>query len=329
MAGGRGGKLTLFLALTVALASGCGRGDTGSATPAVFHVGYQKSGNLALLKSLGFLEERLAARGIGVKWTEFPAGPQLLEAMNVGGIDFGHTGDSPPIFAQSAGASFLYVAASADSSAGSAILVPADSPLRVAADLRGKKVAFTKGSSAHYLVIRALESVGLSFRDIVPIYLSPSDARAAFERKSVDAWSIWDPYLAAAERGGGTRVLLDGTGLVSGREFYLVSERFHRVGPEVIAAVIEEIGRASDWGRGRARAIAERMAPEVGLDVETLEITFRRRGRYDVVVMDAELVREQQRIADAYLRLGLIPRAIAVAERVAPHYPSSVKLEAR
>ena len=73
-------------------------------------IGYQKYGTLTLLKARGDLDKRLAAQGIAVQWTEFPAGPQLLEGLNVGAIDFGTVGEAPPIFAQAAGAPIVYVA---------------------------------------------------------------------------------------------------------------------------------------------------------------------------------------------------------------------------
>ena len=72
-------------------------------------IGFQKYGTLVILKERGALEKRLKSQGYTVTWTEFPGGPQLLEALNVGAIDFGSTGEAPPIFAQAAGAPLLYV----------------------------------------------------------------------------------------------------------------------------------------------------------------------------------------------------------------------------
>ncbi len=151
-------------------------------------IGYQKSAvNLVIAKQLGWLEKRLPATK--VSWLEFPAGPQLLEALSVGSLEFGLTGDAPPVFAQAAGKDLVYVGAEPPKPDSSAILTQADSPLRTLADLKGRKVALQKGSSAHYLLVRAVEKAGLQWSDIQPIYLTPADARAAFERKSVDAWA--------------------------------------------------------------------------------------------------------------------------------------------
>ncbi len=119
-------------------------------------IGYQKYGTLVILKARGTLEKRLAANGIDVKWTEFPAGPQLLEGLNVGSIDFGTVGEAPPIFAQAAGAPLVYVAHEPPAPEGEAILVPKNSSIQSVADLRGKKVALNKGSNVHYLVVKSL-----------------------------------------------------------------------------------------------------------------------------------------------------------------------------
>ena len=175
-------------------------------------IGFQKYGTLVLLKSKGLLEEKLKPLGYTVEWTEFPAGPQLLEALNVGAIDYGTTGEAPPIFAQAAGAPLVYVGYEPPAPSGEAILVPADSPLKTVADLKGKNVALNKGSNVHYLLVKALEKAGVSYSDIKTSFLPPADARAAFEKGAVDAWVIWDPFLAAAEAATGARTLADGQG---------------------------------------------------------------------------------------------------------------------
>src|ERR1700756_2159172 len=180
----------------------------------VVRIGYQKYGKLVLRKSRGTLEEKLKPLGYTVTWTEFPSGPPLLEALNVGSIDFGIAGETPPIFAQAAGAPLVYLAYDPPAPQGEAILVAKDSPLKSVAELRGKKVALNKGSNVHYLLVRALENAGLKYTDIQPVYLAPADALAAFSRGSGDAWAIWDPYEAAAEASTGARVLADGTGIV-------------------------------------------------------------------------------------------------------------------
>jgi sulfonate transport system substrate-binding protein len=279
----------------------------------VLRIGYQKYGTLTLLKARGDLEKRLAPLGIGAKWTEFPAGPQLLEGLNVGSIDFGTVGEAPPIFAQAAQADLVYVANQPPAPAGEAIVVPKGSAFKTVADLKGRKVALNKGSNVHYLLVKALEKAGLRYTDVQTVFLPPADARAAFERGAVDAWVIWDPFLAAAERQIGARVLANGTGLVSNHQFYLAARRYEQRHPQVIAAIIEELARLDAWAQGNPREVAQFIAPQIGLDVATAELASGRFA-YGIRPISAAVAAEQQKIADVFFELKLIPRAIRVAD---------------
>ena len=182
----------------------------------VVRIGYQKTGTLNLVRLRGTLAPDLALLGACAEWIGFPAGPQLLEALNAGAIDFGHTGDAPPILAQSAGAPLVYVAHEPSRSHSEAIIVPAGSPLRTIADLKSKRVALNKGSNVHYLLVRALESAGIAYDQVNTVFLSPSDARAAFEGGSVDAWAVWDPYLAGKRPVNPIFKTLSGRGIMCG-----------------------------------------------------------------------------------------------------------------
>lgn len=282
----------------------------------VVRIGYQKSGSLYLLKTKGGLEKRLAPLGVGVEWTEFTAGPPLLEALSVGSLDFGQTGDAPPIFAQAAGSPLVYVANTKPSPESVAIIVPKNSPIRQLTDLKGKKVGFTKGSSAHYLVVQALGSVNLQPDDIKTVYLSPSDARAAFEKSGIDAWAIWDPFYAAAQRDAGARVLVDGKGLTPFREFYLASQTFANNRADLIEPIVQEIQNLGDWAIANPRAVAEFLAPKLRIDVAILEQAERRRKRYGAQLIEQEAIAEQQQIADTFSKLKLIPKQINIKDAV-------------
>ncbi|MBV9654236.1 MAG: aliphatic sulfonate ABC transporter substrate-binding protein, partial [Acetobacteraceae bacterium] len=207
----------------------------------IVRIGIQKAVTFNIVRGSGALERALAASNVSVVWKEFPGGPQMLEALNVGAIDFATTGEAPPIFAQAAGAPLLYVGAQPSAPKGEAIIVPSDSPLHALGDLKGKRVALNKGSNVHYLLVRALASVGLTPSDIRPIYLPPADARAAFEQGSVDAWVIWDPFLAAARAATGARVLADGTGLVPNRQYLLASRTLAAQQPDTVRTILSEI----------------------------------------------------------------------------------------
>jgi sulfonate transport system substrate-binding protein len=281
----------------------------------LLRVGFQKYGTLTLLKERGTLNERLAAEGYQVSWTEFPAGPQLLEAMNVGAIDFGTTGEAPPIFAQAAGAPLLYVGFEPPAPEGEAILVPAESPIATVADLKGRKVALNKGSNVHYLLVRALQQAGVAYSEIEPVYLPPADARAAFEQGSVDAWVIWDPFLAAAQAATGARTLADGTGLVSNHQFYLAAQPFAAAHPAVITAAIEELAATDRWALENTGQAAELFGPRIGIPPAILKPALDRMG-YGVKPLTEEVIAEQQRIADTFYELKLLPKPINVRDVV-------------
>lgn len=285
--------------------------NPGKTKTSVVRFGYQKSA--ILLKSKGVLEKRLQPEGVSVEWTEFPAGPQLLEAMNVGSIDFGHTGESPPIFAQAAGASLTYIAGIAPSPASSAIIVPQTSPIKSVTDLKGKKIAFQKGSSAHYLLVQILEKYGLKYSDIKPAYLPPADARAAFVKGSVDAWVIWDPFYAAASKTINARVLIDGKGITKQGGYYLASRKFAVENQQTIKAILEEIKKLEDWSSKNRQAVAETLAPVLGIDLEAMKKAVNRK-QFGIVPINAELIAAQQEVADTFYRLKLIPKQINVKE---------------
>nr|WP_246297610.1 sulfonate ABC transporter substrate-binding protein [Tardiphaga robiniae] len=276
-------------------------------------IGFQKYGKLVLLKSKGSLEPRLKALGWNIKWTEFSAGPALLEAINVGALDFGNTGEAPPIFAQAAGAPIRYVAYEPPAPKGEAILVPKGSPIKSVAELKGKKVALNKGSNVHYLLVKALEKANVKYSDITPVFLAPADARAAFERGAVDAWVIWDPFQAAAEAAIEATVLADGTDTVSNYQFYLSSQKFLESDPKVVDAILEGLREVDDWAKTDIKAVAEQLSPSVGLPVAVLEVALKRQA-YGIKPIDRKVITEQQQLADTFLALGLIPKAIAVAD---------------
>ncbi|WP_298934357.1 sulfonate ABC transporter substrate-binding protein [uncultured Ramlibacter sp.] len=278
-------------------------------------IGYQKAAvNLVIIKQQGTLEKRFP--NAKVQWIEFPAGPQLLEALAVGSLEFGLTGDSPPVFAQAAGKDLLYVGAEPPKPDSSAVLVPNDSPIKTLAGLKGKKIALQKGSSAHYLLVRAVEKAGLQWSDIQPIYLAPADARAAFERKAVDAWAIWDPFYAATELALKPRALATGRDLSSNNSFYLASRPFANQHADVLAVLYEELTRADRLVQENRPAAIKLVSDFSGLDAGVVSLFIQRRPRSPVGPLSAQTVADQQRVADSFFKLGLIPRQVRVSEVV-------------
>lgn len=290
--------------------------------PTQIRIGFQKSAiNLILLKQRGTLEA--AFPDSKVSWVEFPAGPQLLEALSVGSLDFGLTGDAPPIFAQSAGKDVVYVGAEPPKPKSSAILVPADSSIKKLSDLKGKRIAFQKGSSSHNLVVRALKKAGLSWNDIEPAYLPPAEGRAAFEKGSVDAWAVWDPYYAAAELSNfKPRVLTNGEGLSDNNSFYLSSSAFSKNYPETIKKLLVQLTEADQYISANKKDSAIAYANYSGLPIAVVYRFVDRRPVAPTTPLSQKTIAEQQRVADAFFQLGLIPNSIQVSDVVVKPAPT-------
>jgi len=277
-------------------------------------IGYQKSSvNLMVARERRLLEARLP--GTPLKWVEFPAGPQILEALAVNSLDFGFTGDTPPVFAQAAGKDIWYAGLEPPKPTSSAILVPADSPIRTLAGLKGKRIGFQKGSSAHFLVVRGVQKGGLQWSDISPIYLTPSDGRAAFERGALDAWGIWDPYYAAAEIDGHARVLSTGVGLTSNNSYYLASRALTR-DARTLKALFDSLSEADAWVKVNRTETAHFLSLASGLPLSTTIRFIERRTAGPVTRLKDADIADQQRVADTFSKLGLIPKPIRVSDVV-------------
>jgi sulfonate transport system substrate-binding protein len=282
------------------------------ATAEEIRIGYQKSSTLtAVLKTNGALERALAPLGITVSWHEFTSGLPLLEAINVGSVDFGaDVADTVPIFAQAAGTKLAYVAEEAASPSAQAILVPKDSSIESLADLKGKKIAVTKGAGSHFLLLAVLAKAGLTFKDITPAYLTPADGRAAFVSGNVDAWVAWDPFLTSAQNQSAARILTDGSnGLASYKRYYLASAAFAEKRADALNVIFAKLVETGVWVKANPKDAAGLLAGLWGIDTATVEEANSHRS-YKVGVVTAAGLSEQQRIADSFAAEGLIPRKV-------------------
>ncbi|WP_106418333.1 sulfonate ABC transporter substrate-binding protein [Salinicola tamaricis] len=298
----------LFAALAAVFASLAAADEP----PTRVQIGFQKGSILTLLKARGTLDEALKARGIGARWLEFPAGPQMLEALNLGNIDFATVGDAPPIFAQAAGADLVYVSRTPANPKTEVIVVPKDSPLHSVADLAGRAVALNKGSDVNYLLVKALAAAGLDYSRITPRYLKPADARAAFQQGAVDAWAIWDPYYAEAQVNAGARLLTDATDLVSHYSFYLSSRDFAETHPEIVDLFNQQIAAVSRWAEAHPDDAAQILSRATALPVSIWQRAIAR-THYGLAPVDDDVLAEQQTLADTFHDIGLIPREVDVS----------------
>lgn len=320
------------LVLSLALTS-CNTGSTqqaasptGAASPIsaapsstgqkVFHVARQKQLiALAAMEKRGTLEKALEPLGFKVSWDEYLAGPQQLEALNTGSLDLAYTAESPPSFAQVAGAPLVYLAATNSNGKLISLLVPQDSPVRNIADLKGKRIAFQKASIGHYLTVRALLKAGLKLTDIVSVYLPPPDANAAFSKGAVDGWFIWEPFVTRNVHKGLARVLLDGgDGLRDTTNFYSTRREFLEQHPDVLKVFLEELEKTENWAKGNRKEITELLAPVTQLSPTLLE-TIYDKTEWGVKPITAQSIDKQQAVADLWYGLKLLPKQVDVKEK--------------
>jgi sulfonate transport system substrate-binding protein len=311
-------KLSLGTAAVAALSSGA---QAGAETKEI-RIGTQKGGFFPAVRQRHSIEDVFKPQGIDIKWFDFQFGPPLLEAINVGSVDFGYVGDSPPIFAQAGGAGIRYAAAVRQEGNTQAIIVPRDSPILTLADLKGKRVAFGKGSSAHNLLVAALEKAGLTWSDITPAPLAPADATAAFAKGSVDAWSIWDPYLALAELKENPRVIAFDKDVHKPFAFYIARADFVDNHPALVARLNAVFAAEGVWAGEHHEEVAKAQADATGVDLAAIR-RFVDRSNYRVIPVDDEVIKSQQAVADRFTRLGLIPKPIKVSEIVWKWTPGS------
>lgn len=276
-------------------------------------IGYQRSSTLmSVLRDNHSLEEKLAEQGVTIDWYEFTSGLPMLESLNVGNIDISaDVADTVPIFAQAAGADLTFYASEAASPSGQALIVLEDSDIETLEDLAGKRITVTRGAGNHYLLIAALESVGLTLDDVQVSYLPPADARAAFSQGSVDAWIAWEPFLSTSRATLETRTITDGSdGLASYKRYYLATTPYAEANPGVIATVYDALYEAGLWIKANPEEASELLSPLWGdLEPEIVQTALQNRS-YDVQPVTLEGLSEQQKIADAFLAADILPNAV-------------------
>ncbi|MGW3247062.1 ABC transporter substrate-binding protein [Streptomyces sp. NPDC001070] len=293
---------------------GAGDGTDGKGS-VTLNVGDQKGGSEAVLRAAGELDD-LTYR---IKWSTFTSGPPLLEAVNAKAVDIGGVGNTPPVFAAGSKSEITVVGASHGSSEGEAIVVPKGSALKKPAELKGKRIAVAQGSSAHYQLVASLQAAGLSLRDVEVSYLQPADALAAFSGGKVDAWAIWDPYTSQVLRNNGARVLTTGTGRVNGLSFQVAAPGAlaDKAKSAAVGDYLKRLRRAQDWVHEHPEEWARVWAKETSLPYEVaLDSVKRSNGTRVTVAVDDAAVASEQKIADTFERLGLVPGHVDFASFV-------------
>lgn len=278
-------------------------------------IGYQQTGLPVIARQQGVIEKALEAKGVKVSWVEFTAGPPLVEALNVGSINVGWTGDAPPIFGQAAGSAIVYVAALPSNGKGEAIFTKPESGIKSVADLKGKKVGVGKGTSAHNLLVAAIEKNGLKFSDIDVVYLSPADAAAAFASDKIDAWAVWDPFYAIAETRYKPVTLARTSEVLNVSTYFLANRDYAKSHADTINITLDALGEAAKWSAANRDKVAAALHEVTGVPLEAQTLAANR-SEFGISKIDDKIIASQQETADRFYRLGLIPKQISIKDAV-------------
>lgn len=308
---------TLLLVALLVIA-GCAK-DTEESNGAegtqgsVVRIGVQGSGGLfGKAREEQWFEKEFAKHGVTVEWAEFQSGPPMTEAMASNRLDFAGLGNMPIIAAQAADISFKVISQSLEGKNNVAIIVPADSPAQSISDLKGKKVAVTKGSNAFNFLYRGLNAEGISASDVEVIQLQPDETQPAFESGSVDAWATWDPYITLNTLTGKAKILTDGEKLgILSPSFNIVRKEFADKNPDLVTLYLKVLNDALAWEKEHEDEAIQRYADERGIPVDVIKGTFDRARQINIPVSDA-IIEEQQKTADFQYEQKTIRKKIEV-----------------
>lgn len=259
-----------------------------------------------------WFEEAYGKLGVNVEWVEFQSGPPMVEAMAADHLDFAGMGNMPPIAAQSAGIKFTIISQLLEGKNNVAIIVPSNSEIKSVSDLKGKKIAVTKGSNAFNFLYRVLDQEGIQASDVEVIQLQPDETQPSFEGGKVDAWATWDPYITLNTLTGKANVLTDGaaTGVLS-PSFQLVRSDFAKQYPELVTLYLKVLEQTRLWEDGNKEDAYQRYADERSIPIEVVKGMQERSTFINIPVTDA-IIEEQQKTADFQLALGTIRTKIDV-----------------
>ncbi|CRM41745.1 MULTISPECIES: ABC transporter substrate-binding protein [Pseudomonas] len=298
-------RLLLSAALAVGLATTAHAADLQP-----LRVANQKSTIKALLEASGETNNVPYT----IQWSEFPSASPLGEALNAGAVDVGALGDAPYVFALGAGAALKVVRIiHAEGRNTTALVVPKDSPIKTAADLKGKKIVTGRGSIGHYLAIKALADAGLTSQDVQFIFLLPAESRLVLDNGTVDAWATWDPYTTVVTSQSHARVLVSGKQLLSNHLYFAATSQAIADKRPQLEDFVARVDRAYAWANTHPEEYAAAQAKITGLPL-AVHIEVAKDTHLSPVAIDDSVIRGLQATADTYQKEGLLPRHIDVSQ---------------
>ena len=274
-------------------------------------IGYQAGDEIDLAKLRGQLKKKMKAKGYNVKFKEFQNGSAEMQALASGSIDYARVGDTPGVTALASGTKLTYIGVGGTKENGTGILVKKSSGITSLSDLKGKKIAYTKGTSSQYLVMKALKKAGLSTSDVTLVNLDQSAAATAYANGSVDAWVNWDPTTSKLELSGSTLVT-NGKAIGDNNRSYLIaSTSFAKKHTEASKLLIKYLASDMKWANSHHSLLIKKWSKELKLSKATVKMMVNRRT-YSFSKMNKTAVSELQDIADLFYKNNVIKKKVTV-----------------
>ena len=249
-----------------------------------------------------------------IQWSEFPSASPLGEALNAGAVDVGALGDAPYVFALGAGASLKVVSIiHAEGRNTTALLVPKDSPIKTAADLKGKKIVTGRGSIGHYLAIKALACAGLTSQDVQFIFLLPAESRLVLDNGTADAWATWDPYTTVVTSQSQARIIASGNTLLSNHLYLAATSQAIADKRTQLDDFVARVDRAYAWANTHPNEYAAAQTKITGLPL-AVHVAVAKETRLSPVLIDDSVISGLQTTADTYQKEGLLTKHIDVSQ---------------
>lgn len=274
-------------------------------------IGYQKADPVDIARQHGELIKKMKAKGYQVVFKEFSDGAALMTALKSGAIDYARVGDTPPVTAKAAGTDIALIAAGATKEYGSGILVGKNSQITNLKQLKGKTIAYQKGTAAQYLIIQALKKAGLSTNDVKLVNMDQSSASVAFAKGSVDAWVTWDPYTATAQVNQGAKLLTNGTGLAKNRDFLISTQNYAKTHTALSKLLTTYINDDMTWANNHHTQLIAMLSKTLKLsDAVIQKMVERRTYAMALVKADSSIVDEENQIANTFYQEGVVTEKV-------------------
>jgi sulfonate transport system substrate-binding protein len=290
--------------------------ETDSSNLKSVTIGYQAGDEFDIAKSRGKFAEKMEKKGYKVKFKEFQNGAAMMQALATGNVDYARVGDTPPVSALASGTKLTYIAAGGTKEKGSGILVRKNSGINSMADLKGKRVAYTKGTSSQYMVLKALKKAGLSTDDITWVNLDQDAASVAYSKEKVDAWANWDPTVAQVELTENSKLLINGkqSGAVN-RSFIVSPSKFAQNHQALSKLLIKYGEQDMKWANTHHTQVIKLMVKDLKLSKKVVTLAINRRV-FGIYKMNKSYAKEEQTLANTFYQSNIIKKQVTISKHV-------------